>query len=279
MMDVYHFEMETAYGIGMRRLLNRVVVGRGVICGLDVVRGDDPCSIVVTAGLAIDGWGREIIVPKDTAPIRLPKRLVDKVCRKDDEPCDDDTDQYQQQRDQQSGQSGDDSERDKGDHHDDHDQHDHHDHDDHDHHHDHDRDACLTVTLCYHECETDPVVVLAGDCGTSTPCAPGAIREQYRVGFEPGCTDPVELSCRFPDVLRHREIDHGALARWVTRGCPQPPRNPCIPLANVRLDCRDDGCAIDEIEIEVRPLVFGNGLILDMVSRIVEEMHSNEYGH
>ena len=41
MMDVHHFELETDYGIGMRRLLNRLVTGSGVVCGLDVEAGDD----------------------------------------------------------------------------------------------------------------------------------------------------------------------------------------------------------------------------------------------
>ncbi len=85
--------------------------------------------------------------------------------------------------------------------------------------HDDDDEACVTVLLCYHECESDPVAVLAGDCSTSTPCAPSSIREQYRIDFEAGCTDPVEISCRFPDVLRRGEIDYGALARWVTQEC------------------------------------------------------------
>lgn len=262
MMDVYHFELETAYGIGMRRILNRMVIGRGVVCGLDVVRGDDPCSIVVTAGLAIDGWGREVIVPKDTEQIMLPRKLVDRVCGRDDEPDNGgggrgDTDEPSySDRDREGYEQMGRSSRN---------------------HPDDRRDRCLTVTLCYEECETDPVVVLAGDCSTSTPCAPGAVREQYRVAFEPHCTDPVETSCRFPDVLRHGEIDHRALARWVTRGCPDPPRNPCIPIANIRVDCRDGGCEIDEIEIEVRPVVFGNSLLLDFASRIVDEMGSDDY--
>jgi hypothetical protein len=47
--------------------------------------------------------------------------------------------------------------------------------------------------------------------------------------------------------------------------------NPCIPLANLRLDCRDDGCAIRDIDIEIRPVVYGNDIIVDILSRIVEE--------
>jgi hypothetical protein len=120
------------------------------------------------------------------------------------------------------------------------------------------------------------VAVLAGDCSTSVPCAPGTIREQYRIDFVPGCLKRPNVECRFPDILEGGEIDYGALARWVTEGCPAPPRNPCVPLANLRLDCRDDGCSIHDVEIEIRPIVLGNDLLLDVLSRLVEEERPSE---
>lgn len=243
MMDVYHFEMETAYGINMRRLLNRLITGSGVVCGLDVVRGDEPCSVRITSGVAIDGWGREIIVPARTPSIPIPPPLVDRVCGRREEPSEKDKDG------EKSGRPGYEPPA---------------------------ADACVTAVLCYHECETDPVAVLAGDCSTSTPCAPGAIREQYRVAFEPGKADPMKLSCRFPDVLSSGEIDYAALARWVTRECPAPARNPCVPLANLRLECREDHCQIEDIDITIRPIVFGNDILVDILTRIVEEEQSGE---
>jgi hypothetical protein len=247
MMDVYQFELETGYAISMRRLLNRIVSGDGVVCGLDVVRGDEPCSVRVTAGVAIDAWGREIVVPAETAPVAIPPALIERVCGRDG-------DGYGEPEQQaQAGRR-------------------------HEPEHPHD-DACVTVVLCYQECESEPVAVLAGDCSTGTPCTPGAIREQYRVTFEPGCADPIDVSCRFPDVISGGEIEYGALARWVTRDCPDPPGNPCIPLANLRLDCRDDGCDIDDIDIEIRPVVFGNAILFDILSRIVEEQSGDRRRH
>ena len=79
-MDAYQFDLETGYGIAMRRMLNRMVVGGGVLCGLDVTPGDTRCSIRVTAGLAIDAWGREIVVPEESASIVLPQSLLDRAC-------------------------------------------------------------------------------------------------------------------------------------------------------------------------------------------------------
>jgi hypothetical protein len=249
MMDVYQFELETGYAISMRRLLNRLVVGDGVVCGLDVTRGDDPCSVRVTAGLAIDSWGREIVVPSETASIPIPSALIDRVCGRDDDGPYAGNNAAAQHQDQGRPRWRDERE----------------------HHRDDEDEGCVTVVLCYQECESEPVAVLAGDCSTDTPCSPGAIREQYRVTFEPGCVDPIDVSCRFPDVISGGEIEYGALARWVTRDCPDPPGNPCIPLANLRLDCSDEGCDIEDIDIEIRPVVFGNAILFDILSRIVEE--------
>src|SRR3954447_22852520 len=84
MMDVHHFELETSYGIGMRRLLNRLVTGSGVVCGLDVLKGD-ACAVEITGGVAIDRRGREIVVPGRTSSIPIPPALVERVCRSSEE--------------------------------------------------------------------------------------------------------------------------------------------------------------------------------------------------
>ncbi|MBL8298435.1 MAG: YncE family protein [Rhodanobacteraceae bacterium] len=61
MMDVLQFEMEQSYGNSKRWLLNRLSLGTGVLCGLNVkVDGKYLC---VTPGVAIDTFGHEVIVP------------------------------------------------------------------------------------------------------------------------------------------------------------------------------------------------------------------------
>ena len=65
LMDVLHFEQEQSYGIGARRLLNRLSLGDGVLCGL-LVDKDAAGHLCVSTGVAIDTQGREIIVPKKT---------------------------------------------------------------------------------------------------------------------------------------------------------------------------------------------------------------------
>jgi hypothetical protein len=64
LLDVLHFELEQDYFNGKRWLLNRLVTGYGVICGLDVQGSKDNSSVWVAPGVAIDKWGRELIVPR-----------------------------------------------------------------------------------------------------------------------------------------------------------------------------------------------------------------------
>jgi hypothetical protein len=50
-----------------RHLLNLASLGAGVVSGLAVSTDPGGSGITVSAGLAIDAWGREIILPVDTA--------------------------------------------------------------------------------------------------------------------------------------------------------------------------------------------------------------------
>ena len=56
----------------------RLVLGSGVALGLDVnnAHDEDPLTYAVTPGLAIDWHGREIIVPKETGPCKIPKSVL-----------------------------------------------------------------------------------------------------------------------------------------------------------------------------------------------------------
>jgi hypothetical protein len=60
LMDVLHFQMEQDYGNAKRALINRLTLGEGVLCGLQVTASDG--KLCVSPGVAIDALGREIIV-------------------------------------------------------------------------------------------------------------------------------------------------------------------------------------------------------------------------
>ena len=65
LLDASDFNEEQDYVLGKDRLLNRTLHGWGVVAGLEVVPGDGGSEIVIGPGLAIDGWGREIVVPTE----------------------------------------------------------------------------------------------------------------------------------------------------------------------------------------------------------------------
>jgi hypothetical protein len=230
LLDVYHFRRETNYFNAKRRLLNRLVSGYGVVCGLDVEAGPKPNQIVITPGVAIDKWGYEIIVPERTGPITIPDDVMAQG-----------TSSYEQKESKE--------------------------------------EPCVQVLICYHECESDPVPILAGDCGGAQPCAPSTIREQYKIAFKEGCAEPVPLECRIPDVIARRRIDYPALVKWVSSACPAPPEDPCIPLANIRIEAEHGHrCNSENIDITIRPIVYTNDLLFDLILSLVTEGSEHRRG-
>jgi hypothetical protein len=91
LLGVYNFELETNYAIRQRRLLNRLVLGYGVVCGLNVELTNSGHKIIVGPGLAIDRHGREIVVPQPSAPITIPPAIIKSAAERakggDDEAC------------------------------------------------------------------------------------------------------------------------------------------------------------------------------------------------
>lgn len=61
LLDAYNLQMEQQYFLEMGRLMNRLTLGSGVLCGLGVsmpMAG----TVTVSPGVAVDGQGREIVV-------------------------------------------------------------------------------------------------------------------------------------------------------------------------------------------------------------------------
>lgn len=78
MMDVRHFDMEQQYGNHKRWLNNRLTLGEGVLCGLEVEVEEDGKNLSISTGAAIDALGREIIVHVRT---RIDPWILTDKCR------------------------------------------------------------------------------------------------------------------------------------------------------------------------------------------------------
>ena len=61
LLSVEDFQREQAYMNHKRRLLNRLLYGDGILCGMQVLEVDEE-SISIEMGVALDAFGREIVV-------------------------------------------------------------------------------------------------------------------------------------------------------------------------------------------------------------------------
>lgn len=68
LLGVSDFDLEQDYFNSKRWLMNRLLAGSGVVCGLGVAPAAGGTRLVIDPGVAIDGWGREIIVPEQSLP-------------------------------------------------------------------------------------------------------------------------------------------------------------------------------------------------------------------
>ena len=228
LLDVFHLEMEQEYFNSKRRLLNRLVTGTGVVCGLKVDLTDDGKSVVVQPGLAIDKCGREIVVAYESAPYPLPELPPYEPPDKSKGP---------------KGREGDRYRRDEERHY-----------------------YCeipfAHVVLCYHECKTEPMPALASDCESEAWCASGSIREQYAIKIHEGFA-PVRKYELPENIVYGREVNYEALVDFVTGSCRALPDDCCIPLANIELRESDDGWE-PELDNRVCPIVPSNRLLYQL---------------
>lgn len=227
LLDVSHFESEQAYFNEKRWLLNRLVTGYGVICGLNVGLTEDKKQIWVDCGVALDQAGREIIVPVRSKPVPLPVPVPEPAPGGDAKA--------------RPGTNTNDDDDDNCD------------------------DNVVSVYICYHDCPGDPEPVLASDCDTPAPCSTGSVRERYTIEIRPGKAGKIDLMCEIPDVMTGGRLDYRQLAEFVTSSCAPVPCDPCIALANIRLPQSGDTCCTGDIDISVRPIVYTNDLLFELL--------------
>jgi hypothetical protein len=217
LLDTRHFTLEQRYFNRKRWLLNRLVTGYGVVCGLDLVLNEELDHVIVLPGLAVDKWGREIVVPRSSRPILL-ERLPDAP------ECE---------------------------------------------------EEWIHLRLAYHECESDPMPVLAAECDYTGPCAPDIVSEHYEILKRPGQA-PEELydECVLDDVVSAQGVRFEVLARWVSEGCSPPPDDPSIPLGDILIQ-EDNTSRPEDVHTEHRPIVYSNDLLYVLIVRLAEEVLQN----
>ncbi|MES2938099.1 MAG: hypothetical protein V4864_10475 [Pseudomonadota bacterium] len=282
-MDVQHFQMEQDYGKHKQWLLNKLTLGKGVLCGLQVSQDGD--RICIDPGVAIDGLGREIVVPVRTCidpaapqggccnepaatpapapvPVPPPPPLTN-----------------------QAGYTAPPAAADRDQNRDD--------------------DSILTIWLCYRECFTDQQPVLVTDCDTRSHCAPGTVVESFCLKVAPGlpplqrdpdwCLNwaagrdprpPVstdasaaspapaglgQVNDKFPEHELHG-MEPGrrhALCSLLDCDCDAVHGEVCVPLAAVRMR---DGRIVRLETCMVRPRVYSNAVLLDLILCLAERV-------
>jgi len=291
LMDAYHFELETSYVNSKRWLLNRLNFGSGVVCGLDVYppeadpahrHGDGPRpehQVVITPGVAIDGWGREIVVPAATT-VNIPWRIIRDARQTDRQGGSGGSGRSGSGYGsggseggpgggygpgQAGGQSGG-----YGSSHEEHDEEDEEDHDD--------DSGWVNVSICYHECLEDPTAVLAGDCHSAQACEPGTVREAFSLAFAEGKAPRNPLECHIENVLSTGRVNYETIVNWFTEGCPDPPEDPCVTLANIWIGgANGHECNKENIDIYVRPIVPTNLLLFEMfLDHVRDQRHGSQ---
>lgn len=248
LLDVRHFESEQAYFKRKQWLHNRLIDGFGVVCGLDVQVGPDDHSVVVMSGLALDRQGREIVVPARTRPLVIP-------ARPDAEPPPDGKgagSSYgtSNNGNNNGGRNGE----------------------------DHCDDDWVQLVICYEECRTDPEPVMAGGCDTTTRCSPGAIREGYSLSLQPGKAPDIPLDPVIQGLVKGNNVNYRALVDWVSAPCDCDGGPGCITLANIHLPAADKTLELSDIDISVRPIVYGLDLLWELVLSLTHETPNRRTG-
>jgi hypothetical protein len=216
LLDVFHLVLEQNYLNGKRWMLNRMVTGYGVLCGLDVCPAPQGRAVIVTPGAAIDRCGREIVVPcnSDPQPIRA-KPAPDPAKPPSTADCD--------------------------------------------------KQDYVNISVCYKQCDSDPEPVMVDDCGLATTCSASSIQERYAFEISDGKAPEIDLTSSVPDFILNGRLNYSALVDSITRCCPEMPIDCCIPLANIHLPNGDDPIQISDIDISVRPIVYSNDMLLDII--------------
>jgi hypothetical protein len=251
LLGVHHFELQQTYDKCKQWMLNRLVSGFGVVCGLDVQVGDDDHSIVVMPGLALDRRGHEIVVPAQSRKVPLqpkstPATTQDGTSGDASGGSGDGSGYSDTKNGRNEGNGGCD-------------------------------DDWVHLVICYAECTTSPEPVLGGGCETSERCSPGAVREGYALRLDPGRAPEIPVDSSIPNLMKGNTVNYRALAEWVSAPCDRPV-DTCVTLANIRLPSGDTRVEPGDIDISVRPIVYSLDLLWELALALSHDTQNRRGG-
>ncbi len=230
LMTVRDFFQEQCYFNQKRWLINRMVGGWGVVCGLDVKRKPvDPndlskgyCNdkVVVTPGLAIDCCGREILVCEEQTVALIPEECE----------C------YKEKKKPEQQEQG---------------------------------EKELVICLEFYECKTEPINLPPIACDQKEKGEFNRIRDSFKIRVVPASEvdtdDPCKHLCPFEDKSK---AVHEYLCEELKEGCCECPERPCLLLAEVTVTPSEDPHNPPTIEIDEcsrRRIVYTNPLLYDLI--------------
>lgn len=142
----------------------------------------------------------------------------------------------------------------------------------------HCEDDWVQLVVCYEECKTDPEPVMSGGCDATTRCSPGAIREGYSLSLRPGKAPDIPLDSVIQGLVKGNNINYRALVEWVSAPCDCDGGPGCITLANIHLPATDNTLEPSDIDISVRPIVYGLDLLWELVLALSHDAPNRRTG-
>jgi hypothetical protein len=249
--------LEQRYLNEKRWLVNRMVAGHGVVCGLDVRWEQEQCALVVGVGLALDCCGREILICE---PARVAFEEYPKLCE-----------QGQAQAGQEQATPGEppaeqaEERAEEGD----------------------DVDAAgydrrrhgerFVLCLEYAECRTDEVYLPPIGCEDHERKEYNHVRESFTLRIKKwedvhlpdkdGRVECLDWPKYDPETCRTEPL-HQALCRREKAGCPPCECGGCVVLATILVRPPRYGRRDREVRVDTctyRTLVYRNRLLYELI--------------
>ncbi len=275
LLTVRDYEDEQCYFNEKRWLINRMVNGWGVVCGLDVERipiSKGPCEeikydetkVLVKPGLAIDCCGREILVCKDvevslpldesecpseeTEKVECPEEPEKPECPEKAEYAKEQNKSATVQHTEQKQDTGSKEVPEQG--------------------------AIkkeYVICLKYHECKTEQVNLPSITCDEKERCEFNRIRDSFEIYAKPisevDIEKPYGMYCPQDNKDDNCKTKHAYICKELIEGCPECPECTCVVLAVVYVSFDKDGKpTLNEIDkCSKRKLIYNNSLLYDLI--------------